>query len=86
VTPELLLDQVFLSKDSFKVCNLRVDSLSLILHQAALRPQARILIFDGTKGFITGAVVHRIRDKAENITVCTRPKRQHVNNLYFYAF
>jgi hypothetical protein len=57
VTSENLLESIFSSKDSFKVCNLRIDSLSLILHQAALRPLSRILIFDGTKGFITGAIV-----------------------------
>lgn len=60
ITPENLCDAIFESKDAAKICYLRTDTLGYMLHQAAFRPGSRILVFDGTKGFMTGAIMHRV--------------------------
>jgi len=53
------LCETYASFAPHKICNLRVDSLALIINMANINPMSRVLILENTKGLVTGAVIER---------------------------
>lgn len=55
-----LLSQVYFAKSPEKLCYLRMDSLSGMLHRCNIRSGARVVVVDGCQGLLTGAVLARV--------------------------
>jgi len=53
------LVETYMSFMPAKICNLRVDSLGLLLNMANINAHARVMLVDGTKGLVTGAILER---------------------------
>ncbi|CAB4067188.1 TRM6 [Lepeophtheirus salmonis] len=56
-----VLMDIFYKQDPIKLMNLRIDSLSLILSRADIRPNGRYIIYEsGCRGIIVAAALERI--------------------------
>jgi len=53
------LVETYMSFMPAKICNLRVDSLGLLLNMANINAHSRVMLVDGTKGLVTGAILER---------------------------
>ena len=53
------LCEAYLSHAPAKICNLRPDSLALMLNVANINYQSRVLVVENTKGFLCGAVMEK---------------------------
>jgi hypothetical protein len=53
------LVEVYMSFAPHKICHLRVDSLALLLNMANINANSRVVLIDGAKGLVTGAILER---------------------------
>jgi len=80
------LCETYASFAPHKICNLRVDSLALMINMANINPMSRVLILENTKGLVTGAVIERCVAYALKVDLGTPSVKVQMEILGNYNF
>lgn len=63
-TPQLLCD-AYHRKNNNKICNMRWDSLALLLSRAGICSGCRVLVIESVMGLVVGSIAYRMRGQGQ---------------------